>query len=604
MFIIKFGSAFLGSSLFLNSLATGAEYRLDSTYATSGIFQQTGGAIKGVIVQPTGKILLAATMTEASRSQSSFALLRQNSNGTLDDTFGDNGIRFASFGSSSSASVTGMATSPLDGKIFLVGSSSGFNFSSGSAVFTSDFAVAGFESDGSPNTGFNSTGKTTTSFDSVVNQTKTFSYGSSGAECVAVQTDGKVVVGGWAEVGTGSRRFVVLRYLTTGSIDPSFGGGYALTDPGSYCTISAIAISSDDQRIFAAGFYQDPVSYAYKIMVACYKANGTLDTTFDTDGIVITGSGNQNHKASSVAIQADGKVVVGGETFIKNPFAEPEDFALFRYLSTGAPDTDFGTGGFVAVDAVGGYDRLSAIRLQSGGKILAGGTVGGDPQDPSGVGSFALLMFNGNGTLDTDFGTGGMVTTTGPSTRSIQCLTQQTDGKIIAGGEFWGSGGNPGESAAIRYEAVPVVIPTTRKTDLLLGLTNKVKLGSNIYNTTGVGQTQPLAIGFKSTESAFIGIQNDGSAPDSFKVSATPGNLDFTVKYFKGATNITSQIVAGTYQTASLAPNASEILKVVATARSLQTAEKRTLTITASSAAKPSAIDKALIKVTSSAKPK
>jgi uncharacterized delta-60 repeat protein len=593
-----------GSSCALSTLAAGAEYRVDSTYATDGIFRQVGGAVKGVVVQSDGTILLGATMTETGGSSSSFGLMRQNSNGVFDSNFGSAGIRFTAFGANKSASVGGMAESPVDGKVILVGNVAGFNFSGVTPVYVSDFAVASFNADGSPDTGFNTTGKTSTSFDPIANSSSAFSYASAVAECVAVQADGKVVVGGWTEVAASDRRFAMVRYLTDGSIDSSFNGGYVITNPNAYCSMTALAISPIDQKIIAVGSYQDSSTYAYKNMVVRYNTDGTLDTSFDTDGIVLTGGGIQNHKPNAVAIQPDGKILVAGLTYIKNPFAEPEDFALFRYETDGTLDPNFGTGGSVAVDVVDGYDSLRAIKLQGDGKILVAGTAGGDPTDPSGVGSFALLMFNSDGSLDAGFGTDGMVASTGPSTREAYCIAQQTDGKIIAAGEFWGEGGNPGESAAIRFEVIPIVTAITRKTDLLLGLTSNAKLGSNIYNSTGAGQTQLLGIGFKATKAAYIGIQNDGSAVDSFKVKGTAGNSDFTVKYFKGKKDITSAIVAGSYQTPVLAVNATETLKVVVTAKSGKTAEKRTLTITASSLANPSASDKALIKASSKAKPK
>lgn len=604
MMNFKLSEISLATLFMLSALASGAEYRVDTTYATNGAFRQVGGAVKGVIVQPSGKILLGASMTEAGRSLPSFALLRQNSNGVLDNTYDTDGIRFTDFGTSYAAYVSGMAESPVDGKIYMVGRVSGFDYSSGPPVYFSDFAVVSFNSDGSPNTDFNTTGKKSFSFDPITNPTKSFAYAGSSAECVAVQNDGMIVVGGWVEVGASDRRFALMRFQTNGAIDPNFSGGYVVTNPGAYCSISGIAISPNNQKIVVAGTYQDPLNYGWKNMIVRYNTNGTLDAEFDTDGMVFTGGGNQNHNPAAVAIQSDDKIVVGGSTYIKNPFAEPEDFALFRYNDNGSPDVDFGTGGFVAVDVVGGYDSIRAIKLLSGGKILAAGTAGGNPADPAAVGSLALLMFNSNGTLDTGFNNGGMVTSTGPSTREAYCIARQTDGKFIAAGEFLGENSNPGESASTRFEIVPPVVLITRKTDLLLGSSSSTTLGSNIYNTTGAGQTQTLGLGNKATKSAYIGIQNDGSAADSFKVKATPGNSNFTVKYFKGSKDITAAIIAGSYQTPSLAPKATEILKVTVTTNGARSAKKRPLNITASSVAKTSESDTALFKLTSKAKPK
>jgi uncharacterized delta-60 repeat protein len=606
MSIYKPKHLLVGTSFLLGSLAPALEYRVDSTYATSGIFRQEGGAVRGVVVQSNGKILLASTMPPLNGGATAFGLIRQNSNGTLDTTYDTDGISLTDFGANTFSVVGGMAESPVDGKIYIVGYRGKSNYNFNPARYESDIAIACFNADGSINTDFNFTGKATFSFNPITNPSQT-GYRLSGANCLAVQADGKIVVGGWAEVGSSDYRFAMVRYLTTGAIDSSFGvGGYVLTNPGTYCSINALAISPVDQMIVAVGEYQEPQSpYGYKNMVARYDTNGTLDTNFDTDGYVLTGGGTQNNRPASVAIQSDNKIVVGGSSYIKDPFSEPDDFALFRYLSTGELDTTFDTDGMAIIDHIGGYDSIRQIKLQSGGKILAAGTAGGDPADSASVGSFAMLMFNSNGSLDTTFDNDGKVITTGPTTRVAYCVAQQSNGKIIVAGEFYGANSAPGEAAAVRYELVPVVvIIPTRKTDLLIGLKSTATLGANIYNNTGVGQTQALGLGFKATKPAYIGVQNDGTAPDSFKVKSTPGNSDFTVNYFKGTTNITAAIVAGTYQTATLAPNATEILKVVVKAKSKRSAEKRTLAVTASSVAKSIESDKALIKVTSKAKPK
>jgi uncharacterized delta-60 repeat protein len=590
-----------GVSFMLGALALGAEYRIDNTYATNGFFRQVGYAANGVIAQTGGKILIGTSMVPPNASLNSFALLRQNSNGALDTTFDGDGIQYTDFGSSSQAYVYGMAESPLDGKIYLVGEKAQFV----SSVYQSDFAVACFNADGSPNTDFNVTGKTTSSFNDITNGSRTFPYGASGAECVAVQADGKVVVGGWVYVANNDRRFALIRYNTNGSIDFGFGSGLVVTNPGSYCSISAIAISPVDQKIVAVGRYQEPQSpWGYYNMVVRYNTDGTLDTDFDTDGKVFTGGGGTNNDPESVAVQADGKIVVGGSSYVKNPFSEPTDFALFRYSSDGSLDSGFGTGGMTLVDEIGGHDAVRAIKLQSNGKILAAGTVGGDPNDTSAVSSLALLMFNSDGTLDTSFNTDGMVSSSGTTSREAYCLAQQADGKIIVGGVFDGENSDPIETATTRFEAVPPVVVITRKTDLLLGLSANTILGSNIYNTTGAGQTLDFGLGNKTTKSAYFGIQNDGSAADSFKVKGTPGNSDFTVNYFKGSKNITAAIVAGTYQTSSLAVGATEIVKVSVTTNGARAAKKRTLTITASSVAKATASDTGLIKLTSKAKKK
>lgn len=157
------------------------------------------------------------------------------------------------------------------------------------------------------------------------------------------------------------------------------------------------------------------------------QAPGSLDLTFGGTGYFTTAVSTADNAAWAVAIQpADQKIVVAG--YANN--GANDDFAVVRYNTDGSPDNTFGTGGRVITPVGNGDDRAFAVIILSGGKILAGGyTTTGSYDD------FAMVCYNTNGTLNTSFGTGGMViSSVGNWSDRIWSLGVQTDGKIIAGG--------------------------------------------------------------------------------------------------------------------------------------------------------------------------
>jgi uncharacterized delta-60 repeat protein len=149
---------------------------------------------------------------------------------------------------------------------------------------------------------------------------------------------------------------------------------------------------------------------------------GTLDPTFDTDGIVITDVNNVDNFATAVAIQADGKIVAGGE-------GTGLGYVLARYTTNGSLDGTFGTGGIVtSVLAAGGTVR--ALALQEDGKIVVLGNV-----NNAAVHQFVVARYNSGGSLDTTFGPGGYTTTSfGTGSHFGNGLVIQQDGRIIAAG--------------------------------------------------------------------------------------------------------------------------------------------------------------------------
>src|SRR5438445_8472740 len=137
---------------------------------------------------------------------------------------------------------------------------------------------------------------------------------------------------------------------------------------------------------------------------------GDLDPTFGTGGMVMTDINRSTDIANAVAVQADGKLVVVGQTYKNNDYST-EDFAVTRYNTDGTLDNTFGRGGKVRTDFPGLAAVSSAVVIQPDGKIVVAG--GAFPQFTF-AGNFEVVRYNPNGSLDRSFGNGGIVRTTFP----------------------------------------------------------------------------------------------------------------------------------------------------------------------------------------------
>ncbi len=216
--------------------------------------------------------------------------------------------------------------------------------------------------------------------------------------------------------------------LTT---DYAFGtNGVAQTDIASYITHPTDLAIQPDGKIIVVG-YARASSEAPYFTVTRYNPNGTLDTTFDGDGIV-TGqfriAGDYfSSRAQSLAIQPDGKIVIAGDSTTVFGSASTTEFAAARLNPNGSFDTTFGTDGKVTFSAAPTQrDYAYQVALQPNGKIVLSGEAG------NGTNEFApaLARLNPNGSLDTTFFEDGMVDYVGSIYGIPSALYIQPDGKI------------------------------------------------------------------------------------------------------------------------------------------------------------------------------
>ena len=302
---------------------------------------------------------------------------------------------------------------------------------------TLDFGVVRYNTDGTLDSSFDDDGKVIT----------TVGFVDVRASSVAIQSDGRIVVAGFSKSNPGpSDDFVVVRYNTDGTLDTSFDGdGKVFTSIGSIDLAYSVAIQSDDRIVVAGATYNGS---NFDFAVIRYNTDGTLDTSFDGDGKVITPIGSFDDVAYSVAIQTNGHIVAAG----KSSNGTNSDFVVVRYNTNGTLDTSFDGDG-KAITPVGSIEDVAySVAIQPDGRIVAAGYAGcntGEPGD-----DFAVVRYNTDGTLDASFDGDGKALTaisTG-SVDSASSVAVQTDGRIIVAG-FSYDGPNRGDFAIVRYNA-------------------------------------------------------------------------------------------------------------------------------------------------------
>lgn len=247
---------------------------------------------------------------------------------------------------------------------------------------------------------------------------------------VAVQADGRVLVAGFGVTATATGTdFLLVRHLRDGGLDTSFGTGGKVTtgfnNAGRSDEALAVAVQPDG-KILVAGT-SDQGATGYDFALARYNADGTLDTTFGNVGRVTTSFGNGADKAYALLLQPDGKIVLAGDS---NQGASGNDFALARYNANGTLDAAFGTGGKVltAIGAGSASETVYALALQTVGGAQRLVAVGGE-------GDFIVAGYKADGTLDTGFGTGGIVNALfGSVTGAARGVVVTADNQLVLAG--------------------------------------------------------------------------------------------------------------------------------------------------------------------------
>jgi uncharacterized delta-60 repeat protein len=391
---------------------------IDAGFGESGKVVTPAGADErgadGLAVQPDGKILVVGT------AGSDWLLVRYNADGSPDTTFGSAGSTTTSFSPQTDYAYD--LALQADRKIVAVGGSG-----------SGGFAIARYNPDGTLDPSFGTDGRVETRFESA---------GGAEARGVALQPDGKIVVAGDIDAGelTGFD-FALVRYNPDGSLDAGFGaGGKVVTsfDRGSDAATNVVV--QPDGKIVAGGWSRAAVGFAMYFALARYNADGSLDTSFDGDGLATTAIGDHSW-IYGLAVQPDGMIVAGGQADFSGYH---HHFALARYRQDGQLDRSFDGDGIV-VTSIGRYEAIGRdLALQPDGKlILAGYALNFSEYD------FAVARYNADGSLDNGFGCDGLVTVAFGSRNDYgSAVGVQADGKVLV------SGASKGDEAGYRFALV------------------------------------------------------------------------------------------------------------------------------------------------------
>jgi uncharacterized delta-60 repeat protein len=359
------------------TVMVGGSFQL-ARYDTNGVLDESfgeGGLVitdsnarlslaNAVVIQPDGKIIVVGETGD------DFGLARYDSSGNLDGSFGEDGsgIVTTDFGSDRDRAFAVALQTDDDKiiKIIVVGDM----LQSTPSGSRADFSVARYNADGTLDTSFNGDGKLTVDIDG----------GHDIAHAVALQSDGSIVVSGAISLGSDPvfiEHTGLTRLTSSGEVDTNFGSGGTVILEDEQASF-AMTLQSEDKIIVVGmtdgnGFSNDD------FIVMRLTANGTPDDSFGNAGKTTTDFGPFQDTAQAVTVQTDGKIVVAGFTLFESPAAGGGDFALARYITDGTPDPEFGDGGKLTIDFFGAGDGAEGVAVQTDGKIIVGGTVTNGP---------------------------------------------------------------------------------------------------------------------------------------------------------------------------------------------------------------------------------
>ena len=401
----------------LVSLNYGQSGSLDPTYSISGytlysvnFFTGTNWATASVM-QPDDKLVVAVDGANypPGTGEDNY-VLRYQSDGTVDPSFGSGGIVRIAFTTPADEEMAAAVTLQSDGKIVIA------------STLPTGIGLARLNVDGTLDASFGTGGKVIFKW---ANKEVAVVYDA------LVQSDGKIVV-----CGSSGTKFAFARFTAAGQFDTTFNGTGKFTlqaSTGSAVAYIAGLAQQSDGKLIGVGerprSNRDPFGHS----VLRLNTNGTLDSSFGTNGQVYSNFDDQGlggmvrDRARSVKVDPAGNIVVAGTAL---PRTSDARWAFIRLLPNGQKDPSFGGDGKVLV-GFPGYHRLHGSLLLENGKIVASGGLSQPGQLPD-IAVFRLLS---DGSLDPSFGSGGVATTDidGRSDQSSS-LTRQSDGKYVVAG--------------------------------------------------------------------------------------------------------------------------------------------------------------------------
>jgi uncharacterized delta-60 repeat protein len=392
---------------------------LDTTFGTNGTTRiQVAGVEsgRGIAARSGGGYFVVGTSFLPGSTVSDTLVAAIDATGHLLPAFNATGYNVADLGSApASANASALLA---DGKVIVAGKVCLVHNTSPS-VPDCKAVVARYNADATLDTAFNATGYV-------------FVPALYSANAVAIDSSGRIVIGGRSATATPSMAFA--RLNANGTPDGSFGTGGSLTIAAAttHEEINAIAIQASG-RIVGAGFVT-PGTFIDSAFVGV-TTTGSLDTTFGSGGKAVVAVSTGDDEVASIAFQADGKIVGAGFTELTGT---QDGMSAVRLTADGAPDATFGNpNGYVAINFGGNSARAYAIAVDADGKLVIGGKAFVGATD-----DFAVARLLPSGALDTTFGTGGLQTNDFHANHNrIFALAFTGTGKIVGAGEDAGSFG-------------------------------------------------------------------------------------------------------------------------------------------------------------------
>ena len=324
-----------------------------------------------LVQQSDGKLLAFSEATGSEGNNKQF-ISRFNTNGSADNTYGQNGTQEINFFNS-------LGFFQPDGKLLRIGYSNAGN---------GDIMLLRSGLDGTPDASFGNGGTVISDFG-----------GNESPATVAFQTDGKIVIGGSNRDNNGSD-FLIARYNPDGSVDGSFGnGGLVKLDFENEDATGSIAIGPDGKIVFAGAsifFPPDFSSFSEDALIVRLNPDGSFDAGFGDQGKVIVDRSTYDY-SGIVQVQHDNKIVF---TYFASSGISPVQHVFMERLNAdGSADNNFGQGGKVTCDG-------AIMLLQEDQKIL----ILGNNINAQNNADFTLARFNTDGTPDMSFGINGKTT--------------------------------------------------------------------------------------------------------------------------------------------------------------------------------------------------
>lgn len=476
-----------------------------------------------LLLQPDGKLLVAGDFTPTGGSPSKGIVTRLNNDGSLDPTFATGGTYTVDFGSFTR--IYGLARQS-NGMIIAV---------SGRGAFISDIRVLRLTAAGILDTTFAGDGTAEISNASVMEP-----------DAVVIQPDGRIVVTASGPAGG----LTVFRLNSDGTLDTSFQGagsspGFASASISGFDQAHAVALTADaPPKIVVVGSTNSNTfnSGQRDFAVARFNSDGTLDTTFDGDGMksidIAIANPKEDDDANAVLIQPDGKIVIAGTAGVPN--SARTDCALIRLNADGSFDTGFDTDGKATFNP-GGLTQCESLTRQADGTFIVSGTFA--PALPR---MFMVMRILGNGLPDVSFDSVAnwvVMNFTSVLRDSAVAHVVQDNGKIILAGVSSGINGN--QIALARFQSVAEGTQRTFYLNLTGadGTVASSAAGINCSRAGGITSGDCSKIFPVGTSFTLTASPNDGSLFTGWSGSCT-GTSQTCSLVLDVTTNVTANFVA------------------------------------------------------------